>query len=87
MKKTELLKRLSNNPKLGVFKSNNPICEDKQFNAEGIDYANVKNPKSNKRYIIPNLSPTDPIYLEKYASTMYLQDHNKELFDKIINWD
>lgn len=68
--------------KAGTEKST-PI---RKLSPDGVPYEDVKDEKG-RRYVIPNLRPSDEKYLEKYANMMYLKFHNPRLFNKVMSWD
>jgi hypothetical protein len=59
---------------------------DPNLSPDGVPYEDEKD-ENGRRYVIPNLRPSDENYLERYGNRMYLKFHNPSLFRKIMNWD
>jgi len=56
-------------------------------NKDYLYYANIVNPETDKPYIIPMLSLTDPDYTNKYVEYMKVLENQPDMFKKILNWD
>jgi len=73
-----------------ILNSVNYECEQEGFSRDQIlvkMYGDIVNPKTGKKFSIPNLDYLDPNYVVKYARYMQILVERPKDFVKIMNWE